>query len=198
MATAHSAFLVAMSRGWFQGVMSPHTPSGRRFTMAKWSVASAKGGTLPSMLSASDAWYSSHSGTRLTSSRCHAGEHVQMWKAPSRGMAVAHPSCAVYSRCGRPVERVSSSMSEESRSRSSAAAPRSTRPRPRAPIARHSPDSWHAFAEATAASTSAAEPSAVVANCSAVEGSSTGSVAPSAASVSRPSIQSGKWVEVAM
>ena len=55
VASATDTFFVAISSGWFHGVIRPHTPSGRRRTIARWSFASANGGTVPSTLSASEA-----------------------------------------------------------------------------------------------------------------------------------------------
>ena len=69
-ASAAAIFFVAMSNGWFQGVICATTPSGNRVSVLM--TGPLNGVTLPSYVRASEAKYSSHSGIRASWARISA------------------------------------------------------------------------------------------------------------------------------
>mmetsp|Transcript_137507 Transcript_137507/g.439380 ORF Transcript_137507/g.439380 Transcript_137507/m.439380 type:complete len:291 (+) Transcript_137507:848-1720(+) len=167
-ASATEIFFVAISSGWFHGVMRPQTPKGTRQTRFTWSAPSASGGNFPSKPweAAEAPWYSNHSGTR--------------------------PSWALYSRKQRPVCCVSNVANSPKRWRNNSATLNSTRHRVRGGNSLQRPSWKAACAPRTAVSTSAAPAEATVATVAPVAGLSTFATAPSAASVRLPSSHSPK------
>jgi hypothetical protein len=63
-ARAAATFFIVISSGWFHGVISPATPSGTRRTTLR--CPGPKSGMLPSLVWATAAKYSSHSGSRFS------------------------------------------------------------------------------------------------------------------------------------